>query len=104
MKKLVCVTGIILISCVCISALASPQAVAQTEAAPTVPQTQSEQGFVIKDCEGRLAVFRKGESTPFITTETYTNTLPRADINKLKQGIEAENAEKMRKLLEDYCS
>lgn len=104
MKKLVCVTGIILISCVCISALASPQAVAQAQVSQHVPQTQSGQSFVIKDKDGRLAVFRKGEANPFMTTETYTNTLPRADINKLKKGVEAADAEELRKLLEDYCS
>ncbi len=99
MKKLILITGIILITCVLVSVLAAPRAAAGGAAA-----ADAAQGFVIKDSGGRVAVFKSGENDPFLTTETYTATLPKNDVSKLKKGIDARDANELRRLLEDYCS
>ena len=45
-----------------------------------------------------------GESEPFMTTDTFTYTLPRADRNKLGEGILIKGDRELRRTLEDYCS
>lgn len=102
MKKLILVTGLILISCVLISVLASPRSVLYENASPA--RVQEDKGYVIMDSGGKIAVFRTGESTPFITTETYTKTLPRADSNRLQKGIQVSDKAELQRLLEDFCS
>lgn len=102
MKKLVLITGIILIGCVLISVLASPRSVLYTGGSPA--QLQENKGYVIRDSGGKIAVFRTGESTPFMTTETYTKTLPRTDSNRLQKGIPVTDKAELQRLLEDLCS
>ena len=102
MKKLILVTGLILIGCVLISILASPRSVLYTGESPA--QIREEKGYVIKDSGGRIAVFRTGESTPFMTTETYTKTLPRTDSTRLQKGIAVTDKAELQRLLEDLCS
>ena len=98
-KKLICIaaTGVILIICVCISAFA---AAPQGEAPSPAPLNK----YVIKSEQGRLVVYRAGDSTPFMTTETFSAQLPKSDTEQLRQGVEVEGEQSLRKTLEDYCS
>ncbi|MBR1481760.1 MAG: hypothetical protein IJ598_02195 [Ruminococcus sp.] len=105
MKKIILfsATGVILIACVITSAVAqqyafTPPAVAQTQ------QSQEDKRFVLGAERGRLVVYRQGESEPFITTETFTYTLPKPDRLRLEQGIEINGEAALRRTLEDYCS
>lgn len=102
MKKLILITGIILIGCVLISVLAATRTVTEPVHAPA--QNQADAGYVIRDNGGKIAVFRAGESTPFMTTETYTKTLPRADSTRLQNGIAVTDKAELQRLLEDFCS
>ena len=76
MKKLIliAVTGVVLISCVLISALA---------AGPASAQNTSEQQIV---------------------TETYANTLPKIDRDELEKGVRVSGEKELQKAIEDYCS
>lgn len=100
MKKLVLITGLILISCTLTNALAAP--------APAAPAAQSAElevkRFFITEERGRLAVYRSGEREPFLVTETVVSSLPRADRAAVRRGLEVEGEDRLRKLLEDYCS
>lgn len=105
MKRLICITGVILIGCVCISTLFSPQVTAEIQTQNTVQQsTVHLQLFVIKSENNRIVVYKKGENTPYITTDTLTSSLPKADITALEKGIQIEGEAKLKKSLEDYCS
>ncbi len=104
MKKLIliAVTGVILISCVIIGAAATGSAV---ESGASVSETaEEEKEFVITSEHGRLVVYRSGENEPFLTTDTFTSSLPRADKRKIDEGIEVKGEENLRRALEDYCS
>lgn len=103
MKKLVVVTGIILMVCL----------FTQVYNAPTVPveatqtseyKADESEVYVLKAENGRLAVYIKGESTPYMITDTLIDTLPQSDILRLEKGIEVSGKDNLRKSLEDYCS
>ena len=105
MKRLICITGVILIGCVCIGTVFSPQATAEIRTQSAAQQTTVySQVFVIKSENNRVVVYKKGENTPFITTDTLTSSLPKADITALEKGIQIEGEAKLKKSLEDYCS
>ena len=101
MKKLVLITGIILITCVCVSSFAGQSATALTEPAPV---TEVNEGYVVREYNGCVAVFREGRSNPARITSTRTDTLPKSDIKKLREGIRVEDRQTLDKILEDYCS
>ncbi len=103
MKKLVAVTGIILISCVCFGSLYTHPEAARSYTPAAVEQT-SAAGYVIRDWNGKIAVFISGRDKPFKVTSTQTATLPKPDIKKLKSGIYTENKQELERILEDYCS
>lgn len=105
MKKLLLLTGIILIACVLAGSLAAPSVSDMTVVeATTAAAKASVRGYVVRDCDGKIAVFRKGEAAPMMTTATRTESLPRADAQKLRRGIEAGSKQEVERILEDFCS
>lgn len=105
MKRLVCITGIILIACVCIGAFSEPSKAVKVNAQDsyTIPSEQTEI-FILKAENNRLVVYRKGENTPYMVTDTYINSLPKGDVLRLNEGIEIQGKKKLQKSLQDYCS
>lgn len=106
MKRLVCITGIILISCLFTGMLFAPSSSAEiqnTVESSTVSGVQDEI-FVLKSENNRIVVYKKGENSPYITTDTLTDSLPKGDVMRLKEGIEVKGKAQLRKSLEDYCS
>lgn len=101
MKKLVLITGIILITCVCVSSFAESRATALTEPPQAVEISES---YVVRDYNGCVAVFREGRPNPSRITSTRTDTLPKSDVKKLREGIKAEDRQTLERILEDYCS
>ncbi len=105
MKRLVCITGVILISCVCIMTFFAPQTSAEVQNNLSTQQnTSQEQIYIIKSENNRIVVYKKGETIPFMTTDTLTSTLPKGDIMHLNKGIEIIGEINLKKSLEDYCS
>lgn len=104
MKRLICITGIILVACVCVSTLYAPVTMAENTNQVSEKRNEKSDTFIITAENGRIVVFRKGETAPFIETDTYINNLPKGDILQIKNGIEVQGESKLRKSLEDYCS
>lgn len=105
MKKLVLFTGIILMVCLFTSVYASPTATVGTEAKVTEEKRENDNDvFVMKSENNRIVVYRYGEETPYLTTDTLVSTLPKGDIMLLEKGIEVKGEENLKKSLEDYCS
>lgn len=104
MKKLIliAVTGVILISCMLISTAAAGSTAAG--AAEISAADSAEKEFLITSERGRLVVYRSGEDEPFLTTDTFTSSLPRQDQRKIEDGITVRGEENLRKAIEDYCS
>lgn len=60
--------------------------------------------FIIKASGNHIVVYKKGESKPYLNTDTLIDSLPKGDIVYLEKGIEVEGRNNLRKALEDYCS
>lgn len=60
--------------------------------------------YIVKDYNGKIAVFYEGEEEPIKQIDRGTQSLPKADRDMLARGIKVEGEEKLRRLLEDYNS
>ena len=67
-------------------------------------EASSRPGYILSVYDGRVAVFARGAQTPCMVLETRIASLPEPEAERLKNGIEAENAEALQRLIEDYCS
>ena len=61
-------------------------------------------GFTLGIYQGRLALWKDGSQTPAKIYPLRVVTLPDADIQRLEDGIHAENPGEITALLEDYLS
>ena len=67
-------------------------------------EPQSPAGYLLRDYEGRLAIFREESNTPEMIFDVYTRLLPQADQERLTEGISAPDYETLTRLIEDYIS
>lgn len=105
MKKLVLITGIILMVCLFTSVYATPAATVGTQVSVTDENKGNEnEVFVLKSENNYIVVYKFGENTPYMTTDTLVSTLPKGDIMLLEKGIEVKGEENLKKSLEDFCS
>lgn len=113
MKKLISITGVILIGCVVISVVFGPDTSAETTAEvynqATIEQAYSqpekfEDIYILKSENDEIVVYKKGEKSPLLIKKVSVESLPKGDILRLKDGIIIIGREKLRKALEDYCS
>ena len=105
MKKLVLITGIILMVCLFTSVYAAPAATVGTQVSVTDENKDNKnEVFVLKSENNYIVVYKFGENTPYMTTDTLVSTLPKGDIMLLEKGIEVKGEENLKKSLEDYCS
>lgn len=106
MKRLVSITGSILIICLMVSVFLAPSG--EAHSANTVQSetvsTNTEEIFIIKAADNHIVVYKKGESEPYLNTDTLIDSLPKGDIVYLEKGIEVKGRNNLRKALEDYCS
>lgn len=112
MKKLIVITGVILFGCLFISTFSATQT-AESSAEQTIIYNEKEtdeqsdeqnQVYIIKAEDGRLTVYKKGESSPYLQTDASVQALPKGDILRLEKGVEVTGKENLKKYLEDYCS
>ena len=109
MKKLVLITGMILISCVLTGSLSVPQSdtAAEISASSAAQETETRmisEGYVVRDYHGKIAVFKNGKMSPVRVTSTRTDSLPKSDAKKLLEGVDAPDKQSLNRILEDYCS
>ena len=105
MKKLVLITGIILMVCLFTSVYAAPAETVGTQVSVTDENKGNEnEVFVLKSENNYIVVYKFGENTPYMSTDTLVSTLPKGDIMLLEKGIELKGEENLKKSLEDFCS
>ncbi len=59
-------------------------------------------GFVLKEYEGKAALFRENSEKPYQILDLEVWLLPEADRETLEQGIYAQNEEELKAFLEDW--
>ena len=102
LKKLIIITGMILVAYLILMTAAAPAATTQDTAPVTSREGDAENGYIIGVSEGRVTVFR-GEDT-VVRTETKLSDLPKSDRVKLEEGIYIDSLKELKERLEDYCS
>lgn len=101
MKSLFFTTSIVLLISVIISASLSAATANSNSEIINPPQPVT---YIVKDYNGKIAVFENGSDTPFRITDTYTKNLPQEDKMLLSEGIYIDNDKDLALLLADYCS
>ncbi len=109
MKRLIAITGAILIGCTIVSAAASSESklseTTQTIYNETENPSKSEQNdFIIRLVNENVVVFLSDGMTVYLDTGKNVSSLPQGDKLRLEQGIEVHGRDNLKRLLEDYCS
>lgn len=112
MKKLLIITGFILITCAAVTVVVLPGILGEkpngnigSETGITVPATSAnETVYILKDYNGQIAVFEQGKTEPFKITDALTANLPQVDQDDIRQGITLNGKKELNRALEDYCS
>jgi len=60
--------------------------------------------YVIREHNGRVAVFARGESTPEMVLERMVHHLPTYDRIQLREGVPVFTEEELQDRIEDYTS
>lgn len=79
-------------------------AVSREEAASkssSVPPEKKER-YLITVHDGKIGVFREGETSPFLIADTEVYLLPEEDIKILRKGIRVDSFSAVKGVLEDY--
>lgn len=74
---------------------------------PIISQKKSQELsylYIIKEQEGKIAVFEKDKKTPITVTDVFVDSLPEEDITQIKKGVYVKTKEELDTLLEDYLS
>lgn len=66
--------------------------------------TAPEGGYLVKEYEGKVAVFVGEEEIPDMVLDLYVQYLPPYDQQQLKQGVPVADYPALVRLLEDYAS
>lgn len=61
-------------------------------------------GYVLKEYEGKLALFRENSEKPYKKLDVDTSTLTDYDKELIRQGIAVKTEKELNALLEDYTS
>jgi hypothetical protein len=77
----------------------------QTPQPQTVTTTAVTQplGYIMREYEGEVAIFREGSSSPYQILDYPVYLLGEAEQEEVKEGIRVDTFEEIRKLVEDFC-
>lgn len=64
--------------------------------------TSAKDSYVLKEYNGKLAVFEMDSENPVEVFSVFVNTLPQVDRDLLKNGIIASTKAELLRLIEDY--
>ncbi|MCH3972192.1 MAG: BofC C-terminal domain-containing protein [Oscillospiraceae bacterium] len=60
--------------------------------------------YLVKTYNGKIGIFRVGETKPFRVLEVETASLPPADQELLRSGISVQSTQELQSVIEDYVS
>ena len=70
----------------------------------TSPEREMDFLYIIREYEGRVAVFGQDSDTPEIVLETFVRHLPIYDRIQLREGVRVYSIEELEARIEDYTS
>lgn len=82
----------------------SLSSISSSSSSSKVQAEEEAERYLIRDYQGRVAVFLEGVEEPEMIFDIYTKTLPELDQQQLTKGIPVEGYQQMTRLVEDYIS
>ncbi len=64
----------------------------------------NEYQYILKEFNGKLAVFKKNQIEPEIIFDVIVDSLPEIDVIQLKQGLKIQNEQELNERIEDFIS
>ena len=99
MKKLIAITGVLLVAYVLLSASTGGR-ISAGAGAPD--ESESSAVYVMRDENDRVVVYRN--EAVFLRTDTQVSSLPKSDRQRLREGIIVFSEKELKRLIEDICS
>lgn len=83
----------------------SPEPIAQSQPFQEAEiETHTVQEYIVRDSNGKVAIFNPNEHEPFIVLDIYTNSLPYVDKQDILDGIIINGDDNLRAFIEDFDS
>jgi hypothetical protein len=84
----------------------APVSASAAEIAAEAPESEQAPGYmyIIKEHEGRVAVYPAGEAEPEFVLDVLVRYLPDLDRQQMQEGIPVADYDKLVALLEDFSS
>lgn len=101
-KRLIAITGIVLIAFTIFSATASTSKTPLGESVGTHSDPDENAIFTARDEDDRIAVYA-GDRL-LVKTDTRVSGLPKIDRMRLREGVIFYSEEELKQFIEDYCS
>lgn len=101
---LLCLSSLAVSAFIAISTLTFSMRGQNVLAEPVETTATEKIGFVLKDYDGELALFRENSDTPYKTLRVPVNFLTEYDRELVKDGIRADTEQELRKVIEDLTS
>lgn len=101
MKKHVILITIIIILCT-ISVIYNIFKIKQTSVATKEITENANYEYTVKDYKGRIAIFKYGKELPLEIFDIYTESLPKIDSTRIKEGINIADENELQKIIEEY--
>lgn len=102
LKKLLAITGAVLISYVILTSVMTGDASAPAAVSAHSAEEPTESGYTVAAHDGRVAIFR-GDILLRVT-DTPIESLPKADRVRLYDGITVDSEKELKRMIEDLCS
>lgn len=102
MKRLIGITGAILLSYVIASSLLLPGAGGMIPTGADIAATEGAAMYTAREEDGRIVICRG--NTALLRTDTQVASLPKIDRMRLREGIDLFSEEELKSFMEDYCS
>lgn len=65
-------------------------------------KTEKKEGYILKQYQNTIAIYKEGEETPYKILDVPFNSLPFLDREMLVNGIYADNLKEIMQKAEDY--
>ncbi len=85
-----------------ISVFAGSFSLAFIIASSAFPKEQTDTQYIMRDYDGRIAVFRNGEDYPEEVFDIFTSSLPQEEWERMINGIAIKDNQELQEMIEAY--
>lgn len=71
-------------------------------ASSAFPKEQTGSQYIMRDYNGRIAVFRNGEDFPDEVFDIFTSSLPKEESERIMNGIAIQDSQELQEMIEAY--